>query len=64
MYMLDDHIRLRISCPDHFSLDSVIIATHIMEILPNELTTMVKGYKIQLWIMCEPFLLNNVSDCD
>jgi hypothetical protein len=62
---LNDCICLQISCQDHFSFVSVIIDTHtITEILPNELTTMVKGYKTQSWIMCEPFLLNNVSDCN
>jgi hypothetical protein len=38
--------------------------THIMEIFPNELATAVKGYKIRSQITCEPFLLNNVSECD
>jgi hypothetical protein len=61
--MLDDCIHLQILCQDHFSFNSVIIDTHIMEILPNELSTTVKGYKIRTWIMCDPFLLNNVSDC-
>jgi hypothetical protein len=42
---LDDRICLRISRRDHFSFDSVIIDTHITEILPNELATMVKGNK-------------------
>jgi hypothetical protein len=43
--MLDDRIRLQILRRDHFSCDSVIIDMHIMEILPNELATMVKGNK-------------------
>jgi hypothetical protein len=64
MCMLDNRICLRISCQRHSSLDYVIIDTHIMDILSNELTTMVKGYKIRSWIMCEPFLLNNVSNSD
>jgi hypothetical protein len=34
-----------------------------MEILSNELATVVKGYKRRSWIMHEPFLLNNVSNC-
>jgi hypothetical protein len=29
--MLDDRIRLQILCQDHFSLDSVIIDTHLTE---------------------------------
>ncbi len=61
--MLNNCIRLWISHQDHFSYDSIIIDTHITEILPNELATMVKGYKIRSWIMHEPFLLDNVSDC-
>ncbi len=63
VYVRDDHIRLRISHRDHFLFDSVIIDTHIMEILPNELATMVKGYNRRSRIKCEPFLLNNVGNC-
>jgi hypothetical protein len=61
--MLNDCIHLQILCRDHFSLDSIIIDTHITEILPNELAAMVKGYT-NVWsrITCKPFLLNNVSD--
>jgi hypothetical protein len=59
---LDDHICLRISHQNHFSFDSVIIDTHIMEILPNELATTVKGNKRRSQIMREPFLLNNVDN--
>jgi hypothetical protein len=33
---LNNRIRLQISHQDHFSFDSIIIDTHIMEILPNE----------------------------